>query len=462
MSRLVRPLMLALFFMFGHTFIFGGLVFLHPVIMEGDVTYDVETFMEDNEETTYAYAFDDRGLALDLRLALIEEAEETVDVSYYTVHDGESRDIFYGALLDAADRGVQVRLVLDAVFHTQYFESGRRYEALISHENVEAALYEPYNPLLPHTLQNRLHDKLIIVDETYGMSGGRNIGDRYFMEKDDPADETRDRDVVVFGESGTHETVREMSAYYEELFNSRFSWTSSAEERLALLERRTLMQDAYEAHSERRDVPRAYETMREEALEVEHTSFLRNPLTRFEKEPVMLGTFAELAETRDEWFVQSPYIVFSEQMLELIPDTEQRDVRMLTNAPATNPNPFTTAGYLRYREPLAERTTLYEYQGVDSLHAKTMTFGDDISIIGAYNLDPRSTYLSTESAILIRDEAFHEHLHDILKDSLDESLIVGPDGEYVDDGGEALEKSWPWRVLLIMLYGLTYWFDPLL
>ena len=48
---------------------------------------------------------------------IIENAEETLDISYYTIHDGISTDIFLGSIIEAADRGVQVRFILDGIFH---------------------------------------------------------------------------------------------------------------------------------------------------------------------------------------------------------------------------------------------------------------------------------------------------------------------------------------------------------
>ena len=52
-----------------------------------------------------------------VRLNLIENAEESLDISYYTLIDGKSTKIILGSILDAADRGIQVRILLDGIFH---------------------------------------------------------------------------------------------------------------------------------------------------------------------------------------------------------------------------------------------------------------------------------------------------------------------------------------------------------
>lgn len=51
--------------------------------------------------------------SFDARIHILDEAEERIDVSYYAMHMEESADLFLGALLEAADRGVHVRILVD-------------------------------------------------------------------------------------------------------------------------------------------------------------------------------------------------------------------------------------------------------------------------------------------------------------------------------------------------------------
>ncbi|HZK39497.1 MAG TPA: hypothetical protein VFD23_05035, partial [Clostridia bacterium] len=50
------------------------------------------------------------------RIRIIENAKETLDISCFSIENGESSLLFFGALLEAADRGVQVNLLLDGMF----------------------------------------------------------------------------------------------------------------------------------------------------------------------------------------------------------------------------------------------------------------------------------------------------------------------------------------------------------
>ncbi len=96
-----------------------------------------------------------------VRVNLIEKAEETLDISYYTIQDGVSTDIFLGSILEAAYRGVKVRFILDGMFHNLRGNLKHVIYAFTDHPNIELKFYEPFTLLKPWTWNNRLHDKFI-------------------------------------------------------------------------------------------------------------------------------------------------------------------------------------------------------------------------------------------------------------------------------------------------------------
>jgi putative cardiolipin synthase len=151
-----------------YTFVFGVLIFNIPFSTKSTISYDTDALMHADSTIgdTYANILDDNQNALNVRLALIEGASENIDISYYTLHDGRSRDLMFSTLYAAANRGVDIRIILDGIFYYQTVDEPEYVEALAHHENITIKLYERYNPLLPHTMQNRLHDKLLLVDGT--------------------------------------------------------------------------------------------------------------------------------------------------------------------------------------------------------------------------------------------------------------------------------------------------------
>ncbi len=429
MKPLMQGVLFTVYFFVCYTVFFGALIFNLPIFVPSDLSYDKEAILMAEQTDNKAYILDDIHVSFDARLALIEAAEEQIKISYYTIHGGESRDVFYGAILEAADRGVNVEIIIDYIFYFQTRGEALPNEALYIHENIDFRLYEPYHPLLPYTIHNRLHDKMMMIDENYGVLGGRNIGDRYFHLGEEEDYVTFDRDVLVFSED-KNPTVKEMNAYYDELFNSPFSVKRMVSTNQALLDEQDRLKTRYTEYKQTKMIAGLLDTIHQEAITVESAHFLRSPLTRFHKEPVILRTLSEIAIEYDEWFVQSPYIIFHRFMNDALPKNKADDITILTNAKAVTPNIFAMSGYRRYRDDLAENTTLYEYQGPGSIHAKGMTFGDEISVIGTLNLDPRSATLSTESVIVIVSKPFTEHYHEVLDTYIERSLLVLEDGTY--------------------------------
>ena len=135
--------------------------------------------------------------ALRVRLQLTREAQRSIDVSYHTLHSGTTAEVFFASLLEAADRGVKVRILMDGMLH-RLFGSMRDVRYVLQlHPNVEYRFYVPLHWLKPWTWNNRLHDKLLIIDNEKAMISGRNMGNRYYLPGYLSEEVTQDRDVMV-------------------------------------------------------------------------------------------------------------------------------------------------------------------------------------------------------------------------------------------------------------------------
>ncbi len=464
MRKFVKIIGFAIYFFIFYTFLFGGLVFNLPMHSPSSLSYNKETIQTTTHPDTKAYILEDLKESLDVRLVLMDEAEASIKISYYTIHGGQSRDLFYGAILEAADRGVSVEIIIDYIFYFQTRGEALPNEALYIHDNIDFRLYEPYQPWLPYTIHNRLHDKMIMIDESHGLLGGRNIGDRYYLlnEAEDPANKTFDRDVLVFSKP-QNPTVLEMNAYYDELFEAPYTVKRSATTTQARLDEQSRLKEVYQTYKVHESIEGLLETTETNAIAVQSAHFLRSPLDRFHKKPVVLESLSALAVDYDRWVVQSPYIIFHRFMLDALPNQVPDDFTILTNAKAATPNVFAMSGYQRYRQPLAENSTLYEYQGPGSIHAKGMIFGDEISVIGTLNLDPRSATLSTESVIVVVSKDFTAQYSAILDTYIARSLEVLEDGQYaqnVDVEPKELSRS---KQIAIRITGLfTYFMEVML
>ena len=124
------------------------------------------------------------------RLALVEGAQQTLDLQYYAIHADASTGRLLRGVVEAARRGVRVRVLLDD-FHS----TGRNamVMALASEPNIQMRMFNPLagargssigrmvNALGDFSrVQQRMHNKLFIADNAVAVAGGRNLGDAYF------------------------------------------------------------------------------------------------------------------------------------------------------------------------------------------------------------------------------------------------------------------------------------------
>lgn len=124
------------------------------------------------------------------RAELIRNAQASIDLQYYIVHDGLSTRALVHELLRAADRGVRVRILLD---DTTSDGLDTVMGTLNAHPNIQIRVFNPlhlgrstgvtravgrlFNLSRQH---RRMHNKLFLVDNSMAIVGGRNLGDEYF------------------------------------------------------------------------------------------------------------------------------------------------------------------------------------------------------------------------------------------------------------------------------------------
>lgn len=110
-------------------------------------------------------------------LAAIEQARIRISLGAY-IFDGDGVGLeFIEALVDAARRGVDVRVLIDGV---GAWYSWPRATGRLRRRGVPVRVFAPPK-LLPPTLQINLrnHRKILVTDGEIGFAGGLNIGDRH-------------------------------------------------------------------------------------------------------------------------------------------------------------------------------------------------------------------------------------------------------------------------------------------
>jgi putative cardiolipin synthase len=378
-------------------------------------------------------------LALLMRAVLADEACRRIDVQTYLYDDDETGIVLMDRLRAAAERGVQVRLLID--------DNGLRTDEcmpllLDSLPNAEVRVFNPFRirprwtrPLqLPfefRRLNHRMHNKLFVVDGVATIVGGRNIAGHYFEA--DEASNFTDIDVLLLGP---------VARDAEECFERYWSSDLAVPLKEALGNR-----DARMARERiERYVRAARFTRLKEMYRTQHCG-LRDTLARGDRQvhwahakvladdprkacarrrrdapQVMLDALKETWEqAREEVLAATAYFVPGRKGAGDLIRMRRRGVRVriLTNSLASTDVPTVHAGYSRYRRALLRAgVELHEYQRFgnrpkrhhrasrcNALHAKTLVVDRRLAWIGSFNLDPRSSRLNTEMAVLLESES---------------------------------------------------------
>ena len=385
--------------------------------------------------------------SLGARIHLLDEARETIDLSYYAMHMGPSTDLFLGAILRAADRGVQVRILVDGMSGGLTWANRDYAAALGAHPNIQLKLYNPPNPLKPWTYNGRLHDKYLIIDNRLLLLGGRNIGDKYFNPEGFEKNLSIDRDVLVYNtqwQTGSRESVLfDVRAYLDTLWNSRDvrapfqrDTPRGAVKRAAL---RNLLDTA------RAEYPALFDHSGDDytaqTFPANRITFLHNGTQIGPKEPRVGYVLGQLLRgARQSVFLQSPYVVLDSALETLLTELGQMGIeyQILTKSLASSPNLPAFAAYLGDREKiLSTGAQVWEYQSRHAIHAKTYVIDGRMTVIGSYNLDPRSAYIDTELMLAIDSRDFAAHLRQVQAGYQAQSLELGADGAYLPGQGPA-------------------------
>lgn len=430
-----------------YAFISGVLVFRFHQPQQSDYIYDLNVdrfYGNEHSQDRVALVEDpfDAGLA---RVNLIESANHSLDISYHVLHEGKASDVFFSSIISAADRGVQVRVLLDGMFHNLRGSMKDILYVFTDHPNIQLKFYEPIDPLRPWTWNNRLHDKIIIIDKKYAMIGGRNIGDKYFAPEGYEG-ASNDRDVVIINKNQAHfsgSVISQMKEYFDDVWGHEFSeipltqlsqrQETAAKEKLSVL--RQFPATFYSKYPEfiQEDI-----NWLEQSFPANQITFIHNPINRMNKEPWVWYELTNLMEHAEESIlIQSPYIIPNHEMIKHlnIDDVTAGEIHILTNSLAATSNIFAYSGYMKSRDDIAATSTvdLYEFQSSNrQLHMKSFLFDSRISVVGSFNFDPRSTFLSTESMVVIDSVEFASALQNEVETVLTEqSLLVDSNGSYV-------------------------------
>jgi putative cardiolipin synthase len=415
-------------------------------------------------------------------------AERGIDAQYYIWESDTSGLLLASALLDAAKRGVRVRILIDDI-HTK----GKDFDisALDAHPNVEIRVFNPFAKRDARNvnivteferINHRMHNKAFLVDGQVGIVGGRNIGDDYFGVN--TVANFRDLDLLAVGP-----VASDLSASFDLYWNSDWALPIiSVADKVPTGAEAQAVQDGlsrWAAGVSDFPYPRPGREEAAAGLGAGLDDLAWGAARVVYDLPAKAGgDFSagvapqmrpELQAVEHELLVESAYFVAGDDGVELFGGLGERGVRVrvLTNSLATNDLVPAHAGYTRYREALLERgVELHELRpgatapragwsvaagrSRAALHTKAMLLDGKRAFVGSFNLTPRSVELNTEVGIIVDSPALAARLRAFMDAGVDGAnawQLALEDGDLrwrgVDDGVTVVRDSEPdvdrWR-----------------
>jgi putative cardiolipin synthase len=425
--------------------------------------------------------------ALLLRVHLIRQARRSIDLQTFIWTNDEAGRLLIYELIQAARRGVRVRIVADH-FVSDKDPATVAFLATV-HPNLEVRHYRPgrgrIKPSLLSTMwhglwsfrdfNQRMHNKVLVVDGAALVTGGRNVENTYYDHS--TSMNFRDRDVLAVGPvAGSAAASFERYWTCRHVVPSRDLRDVQAELEAGTYRRYETREDfGYhglfeELDREADDEDLVARRFGARLLPVARVRFMADEPGKkrglpFSEQARMTKALREVLEqARSTVVVQTPYLVLSDparQLFRRLIRERGVRVRISSNSFASTDNLLAySANYrlrneyveelgleihefrprpqiLRERFPqfdrMEERARAERAKGSTArppflcVHAKSLVVDGRIAYVGSYNLDPRSENLNTEAGLLVEDEAFAAALQAEIERDLEaaNSWVIG-------------------------------------
>ncbi len=405
------------------------------------------------------------------RLHLIRAAQQSIEIQSFIWVNDEAGHLVIRELLAAAKRGVKVKVIID-----QLFSMGNSWlvtDIATLHQNLEFKLY---NPVFQdaHTsafeffsamaccmarLNKRMHNKAFVVDNKYGIVGGRNYQSRYYDW--DESFNYKDRDVLAIGAvvndistsfasfwQSPHvvpvEYLRDVSARILKNEQSKINWQQGFSEKALQLTARAIDAD----YVARVFFPHIIAVDQVEYFSDTHDKPF-NKQARNANKQLTQKIHQIFASAEHSILIQTPYLVFSRKARKTLKKLRKKNPELelivSTNSLASTDAYYVYAISYKYKRFYLKKLKMQIYEFKDrpaliddmfashtinektriGMHGKSFVIDGYISMIGSHNFDPRSDVLNTESGFVIKSEAFAKLLsQNIENDMKDENSWV--------------------------------------
>jgi phosphatidylserine/phosphatidylglycerophosphate/cardiolipin synthase-like enzyme len=394
------------------------------------------------------------------RAWLSKNATKSIDIQYFIFSVDNVGLIACNYLLEAADKGVKVRILVDDIMVEA---EPSQIANLNAHPNIQIKIYNSGVNLGKNIIQKlkafkkdfqksnqRMHNKTFIIDDRVVITGGRNIADEYFDY--DHEYNFRDRDVLLLGK-----VVKNVSQSFNTFWENALSVDVDS-----ILKDEKLNIDTLKAYSTLRNYAcnpdNFWPSVRNRVNNLHHhfqelkqsgqlywlddIHYVSDEPGKLSDKQVLPNTTAALEQlikqAKKTLLIESPYLITNNETEKLFKETITRgvEIKILTNSLLSTDNIDAFGGYQKCRKQLLEiGVKIFEFKPdaksrfslltgdlqkrknfvpIFGLHAKTMIVDDSISVVGTFNLDPRSENLNTECITIMANKKMAKQISEFI------------------------------------------------
>jgi len=352
--------------------------------------------------------------ALAVRYDQLRDARKEILFSTYIIKSDEIGYANLKMLVDAAQRGVKVKMILDGLGNQLPTDM----LLYLEDQGIQIKIFNKKNWTRPSTIVRRMHGKMLIVDGTYCLVGGRNIDNEYYRM--DSLDNFLDREVLIRGDQALEKAGIHFNAMWKHKFictDLKGTFRPDDRQHCETLLARSMVEVAHQLPMLRtlriKDTISTADATRPTINPVQfiYSNFTYNKKGRLHRAShidrrvthELLKLVAAADSTLD---IESAYFLPTRRWLKALRAAHRRGVhiRVITNSAVSNDVPLMQAIYSNRRKRYKRAgIELYEYYGTRMVHLKTLTIDHRIALIGSYNLERRSEKYNTEVAAWVDD-----------------------------------------------------------
>ncbi len=326
-------------------------------------------------------------------VADIQQAQKNINMVFYIWAEGGLVGEVEEALIQAVQRGVKVRILLDSVGSRPFLKSSKPKELRQKGLQIEECLHVSLFRMFFSRIDLRMHRKIIAIDNHISYTGSMNMVDPKYFKQDAHVGEWVDMMVRMVGPVSS-------------ILNSlhAIDWQMETQQSLPLQHphKTALTQDLDNSH----------------AVQILATG------PGFPEDLMEQTLLQAIFSARKSIVITSPYFVPTHHIAEALQVASYRGVKVEIILPQKNDSTLVDWASRTFFDDLLEAgVKIYKFnQGL--LHTKSILVDDRLAMVGTVNMDTRSFLLNFEVMMLVEDKNFAQEVSELQQSYCAQSVLM--------------------------------------